>query len=325
MTDTQITLPAHRFFWARLDAGSLPHQRRRNGQALGYLLEAHLPVPIDDVQTAFAPLTEHADQYVACAMRREALAAVLRDHDQSLTLVPESCPQWLNATALSTHQFNLLHGLFEPPALRNARRLKLVLVMVVILTTAFLVSIGLTRRTSALRREVEAIRDARIQVMAAAVPAVSVGGAGDLGGGARQPLELRMLAELRSLRQTRGPLPLSGGDGSTGDDGDVVESFAQLVAAWPRELHVRTESILITPTSMTLRGFASTSDDVQSLANALATLGDDPAENAEKRAGPWSIQQPQISVTKPDEVSATLQWRRGAINNRTVAKDGGRG
>lgn len=317
MTDTQITLPAERFFWARLDAGSLPRQRRRDRQALGYLLEAHLPVPVDEVQTAFAPITGSADHFIACGMRKDALAETLRDRADALTLVPETWPKWLDAAALSMQRLNLLHGAFEPRTLRKARRHALVVWMSLMLACAALLCIGLTRRTAAIRKEIAAIQDARHQVMASVVPA---GG----GGVSSQPPELRMLAELRSLRQTRGELQVGGGSGPLGHRADVVESFAQLVAAWPRDLHVRTESVLITPTTMTLRGFVATSDDVQSLANALATLRKDEANALIDMEGVWLLQQPQISVTKPDEVSATLQWRHEPGDKLRGRDNGGR-
>jgi hypothetical protein len=72
------------------------------------------------------------------------------------------------------------------------------------------------------------------------------------------------------------------------------------VQAWPRDLQFRVESAVITPSTITLRGLAPSSSDVQALADALNDLES------------WRLEQPQIAATSTGDVQATLQWKQVA-------------
>ena len=61
---------------------------------------------------------------------------------------------------------------------------------------------------------------------------------------------------------------------------------------------VQTESVLITPTAITVRGSTETSAEIQQLADSLARLDG------------WQLQQPQINASG-QSVQATLQFKRG--------------
>lgn len=299
-----MMLEADRFFWAMLDGSSLPRSRRRDRRALGYLFESELPLPIEQVHAAY--LRVESDRVIACGLASQQLQSIVNEHPEALTLAPASVPGFLGSDFVDARQLNLLTERFEPASLRRGRwRLTVqaaslgVVVLIVLL-------LGLERRTTAERDGARDLRDARRELIERSIGSLPAAAA-------HQPPELRFLAELRTLRQTR---QAPAGDQRTSGD-QALLALAALAQRWPRELHVMTESISLTPTSITLRAMASSSAEVQILADALGALELNASPSDPSGAisgwgewGGWQAQQPQISVASPEKVDATLHWRR---------------
>ena len=290
MDEVHLALPAHRFYWALLDVRSLPRPQRRNARALGFLFEASLPLPIESVQTAFAPAPSQPHSVVACGMDRDDLTLLAGDHPASLTLCPQDLPEFLSDAGIDAKRLNLMTADFEPPAFRRAKRQMRAHGMIILLLATAMVTIGIHRRTLDVRHHIAVLQDQRDEVVLATVGR-------QIGSG--QPPELRMLAELRSLQQTRGrSAALATTDARP--SAEIIESFRYVASHWPRELEIRADSLLITPASMTLHGVAPASNDVQALADSMNDLEG------------WRLEQPQMSATTSGDVQVTLRWHPAA-------------
>jgi hypothetical protein len=283
-------LPTEDLYWALLDASALPVRRQSDAQALGFLFENALPAPIDTFHAVYHRAGAGGGQILACAMPREDLRALMDTNGETLSLCPEKLPAFISERVeCEPSLLNLLTREFEPRSVKRGKRRWLMTWSGIIATLLVLVIFGLERRTAAVRGQIAQTRGARAQLIAQST-GIAVSG--------NQPAELRFLAELRSLRQTR---QRSGGNAedATSEIQEVTPVLADLLGRWPKELHVLVESLSITPTTMTLRGQTPSSGDVQSLANAFDAI-----------AG-WRLQQPQISSAGAQAgVNATLQWKR---------------
>src|SRR5262249_3359006 len=118
--------------------------------------------------------------------------------------------------------------------------------------------VGIERRAAASRDEVERLRSLRESLVAAAL--------GPPPPGQVLPPELRLAAELRSLRQTRhhsDAIPASV---------DATDRLVDLLSHWPLDVPTRTESIVVSDTAVHVRGLVAENDAAQRLASATSTL-----------------------------------------------------
>jgi hypothetical protein len=263
---------------------------------LGFLFEATLPLPIESVHCVFASSPSQPHCVVACGIGRDDLASLTGEHPASLIVSPEALPEFVSDLGIDANQLNLMTAEFEPQVLRRGRRRLVGQAIIIVLLATALVAIGIQRQTLEVRRQMAALQSQRDGVVFATVGRQT---------GSGQPPELRMLAELRSLQQTRGRSAGAATIDAT-PAVDVLESFRHVTSHWPRELKIRAESLLITPTSMTLQGAAPASDDVQALADAMNDVEG------------WRLEQPQMSASSSGDVQTTLRW---TPKTRTPAKD----
>ena len=294
-----MELPADRFFWAVLDAEGLAAQR--GGQIsnrLGFLFENALPVPIEDVHAVYQPIPGDQQRHVlACGVLKDELREVVANaQTELLTMTPASLPEFAKDLSVEPQALSLLTDDFQPRSVRRLKRQLLFRTVGVIAVMAVLIIIGLERRTASLRGQVDDAQSRRANLIASTLrdnlghppPTANP-----------QPIDLRFVSELRTLRQTR-QVPTTGDDGNNGHSQDATTSLAALLHAWPRDLNVLAESLSITPSAMTLRGQAPQHADVQALADALGSL-----------AG-WRLEQPQVTASGSPQhgVNAVLQWKR---------------
>ncbi len=287
--------PADRFYWAILDASSLPGRptgrSRRQHERLGYLFESVLPgVTIEEVQAVYQRLPGDAKRVLACGITRNVLE---QEVDQcALTLSPQTAPAFVDER-IEPAALNLLTGRFCPGAVRRAHRRLMLSIALVLTLCAVLVIVGLERRTSAQRRAHNDVFTARTaileQVLGSAAPAPGMGAGipGIPGAGA----ELRMTAERRRLEQTRSH------DVAVSELHDSARVLARLLGLWPSDVPAQTQSLSISSTSITIRAQVPTMTDAQRLADALA------------RFPKWQLHQPQ-SESRRDHVQVTLRLGR---------------
>lgn len=280
-----ITLPPERFFWSVIEIAPLPARSRRDPRSLGYVFENALPLSLERVHAVYAPLD--GDRVLACGLLIDELQAQVQEHPGMLALTPAEATEFLDVEPEVLASLNLCTGAFEPKPLRSARRRFALIASALWFAIVGLLLAGLERRIASQDQYADSLAQARQQVIQQALGSPAPPGA--------QPPELRFIAELRTLRQTRRQQPLAD---NASEVTDAIDSLASLAQLWPRQLNILTESLTITPTTMTLRAAVPNSGDVQHLADALA-----PIEG-------WQSQQPQVNAASDNKVNATLQWKR---------------
>lgn len=295
-----LHMAAESFYWALLDANVVKGARIRNTRQLDYLFETVIPLPVEQLQTAYLKLQPARDgklNYVACGMERERIRRELDQHgDPPLVLRPAQVPEFIAAAVgeqvakAELDQLNMLLGELEPKLLRTFRKRWRVQLAVLCGLCAFVITVGMERHAQHASAQAAQWELTRTQLIQQVLPTGTVASS-------RQPPELQLLAELRRLRQTRrqprSELALV----------DVSHDLAILLARWPHpDMHIQTESISITPTAMTIRAVAPQSSNIQQLADSVSGLSE---------SSTWRLTQPQISTAR-DAVQGTIQLRRAA-------------
>ncbi len=269
-----LTWPAERFYWAVLDASSLPAGGRLE-RRLGYLFEASVPgMDAEHLHAVYRRLPGNG-RYVACGLpcdEADAAAAA------ALSLTPESLPPFV-AEPVEPAMLNLLTGRFAPPAVRTLRRRWIGLVAIVVLLCAALATLGLERRVLAAKRGLESLEAARGALLDDVLGADS--------GGGGQPATLRLTAERRRLERTRDA------DVDVGAVTNGALMLASLLAHWPADVHATAESVSVGDGSVTVRAAVPTMADAQRFADAFAPMSG------------WRLRQPR-SETRRDDVAVTL-------------------
>jgi hypothetical protein len=269
--------PAGSFYWALLDTLTMPRRfgirgiREIRYEQLGYLFERSLPLPIDDVHSVYAR-TDASNRYIACGVDKSRLGNGLPL--DAVTLAPETIPQWLTPAAdgVQPDRFNLLVGDFEPTPARGLRRR--IVVESVVLALAFVVTIvlGFERRTAAIHEEIQRLESQRSALLDEVLATSSTP--------AHLTPDVRLTSELRTLRQTRKvDLPVA-------VENSAAMTLGNLLAHWPKETHLKTQSIALTPESIIVRGTVPTAADSQTVVNSFQGLPN------------WSTQQPNVRTVK---------------------------
>jgi len=279
-----VTWPAHRFYWSRLDASVLPRRLlggRPDPQALGYLFESDLPLPIDRIHAVYVPVDDH--RFIACGIEHERLAtdASLRE---ALTLGPDEIPEdVVQGGAVDPRSINLLCGPHEPAPVRREVRRFIVESAAVAALLLLAVVLGAERRMNAWDRATAELQSERQAVYDDLYPrATSAPSA--------QPAPLRLVAERRRLERTRGSAVRS----TDLEEPPSGRTLASLLQRWPTDQPIMTESISVTPASVTLIGLLPTAPLAQDFVSAF----DLPDE--------WEARQPQISAVAD---GVRLTWR----------------
>jgi hypothetical protein len=271
------TLSSTSLYWALLDTSCLPRRmasRRPSDRQLGYLFEPLLPVPLESIYAAYIRLPN--GKALACGAEAQILRDVLASGATSLT--PETLPPFLADIPVDPSRINLLTGAFEPHTRRAGRRRRTFHGAAAILLTALLLLVGLERRTAVARAEAREAEDASTSLISRVLPEPSP-----------QPAEIRLVAELRRLRQTRGPASAAGDDAS--------ESLAALLSRWPRTFDGRVESLIVTPAALTVT--LSVADHARA-DQLIAAVSPIPG---------WGAEQPQVRAER-DLVRISLRFSR---------------
>lgn len=279
-----LTWPSQRFYWAILDTSYInnSHMRslRRKSQQLGYLFENYLPaIAIEDIQAVYRPLSKSASHFIACGLPKKLLTQEL--DPQAITLTPSELPSFIDQDC-DPAQLNLLTREYQPKTVRQLYRRSTLSVCSIVTICTILLIVGLERRTNAARNQKENLHDSQTQLLEQVI---------DSGSNIPRllPGALRITAELRRLQQTRS------GDSVGTEINESSLLLASLLALWPTNLHIQTESISITQMSITIRAKVPTMADVQQFADALALLPN------------WQLKQPQSKANR-DHIDVTLSF-----------------
>lgn len=272
-------LPCEEFYWAVLAPGELSESwlatlgfSDRAHTELGYLFEDLLPVPIEDVHAVYTPLGD--GRVVACGMDRAKLAEWAGG---LFSLGPDRAPDFVRQVAPELGPINLLTGPFTPAPIRAARGRVWGRAVAACVLGAVLVSVGSFRRAWWHNAQAQAHEQATSGIYQAVLPPAAGG----------QLPQARLLSELRTLQQTRGR-----------DDRpqapDLALVLADLLSVWPADQNVRTDSLIIAPTGVTLVATLESNEQAQRLAQALG------------RAPGLTAQTPQVTSSRQG-VKVTLR------------------
>jgi hypothetical protein len=240
-----------------LDTSLLPAGERVYDERLRFLFEPELPEPLDDVQVVFAKIDEK--RWLACGVPVAALASHL-PHG-ALTLSPSELPDFLcdaAGTEFAPDRLNLLVGEFEPKSIRSLRRRSLLVGTLAVVVLFLLVDLGIERRIGLARADLDRLHASREELVVKTLGAAP--------NGQRLPSELRLAAELRSLRQTRRQSE------SVHPAPDATDTLVDLLRHWPSDVPTRTETVVVTDATVHAAGTVVRSDDAQDLSTKLHDL-----------------------------------------------------
>jgi len=274
---TRLELPADRFYWGVLDASALPRRARSTPEQLGYLFESVLPVAVDTIHAVYLPIG--TDRVLACGIDLDDL----HDHAAQgwLTLSPEAVPGFISETLgepIDPGRLNLLTGAFEPRWVRARRRGTTLIACAAILLCAGLILAGQSRRAARLLGHTRALESATAELYDAVLPPSS----------SPLPPSARLTAELRLLDRTRGTASPESGPV------EVAPALAVMLASWPNDLHLTTDSLRASSTAITL---------------SVRLPDEAAAERFERelRAPPgWSLSQPNV-VRERDGIAVRVR------------------
>ena len=278
----RISWPAEHFYFALLDTSRLPTSERITDDRLKYLLEPELPEPLDDVHAVFRRVG--GTRWIACAVPRRTLEAEVLPAVVSLT--PQNLPEGIKAAVeppIAAADLELLVGEYEPHSVRAWRRRCLSAAAIGVLLALAVSLVGIEQRIRHATDRAATLRTQRAVQVEAALGPTSTASA--------LPPELRLLAELRALRQTRrqgDTVPV------TRDATDVLEA---LLERWPETLPTRTDAVVVSDTAVHVRGTVAESDAAQALASATTTIAD------------FKAAFPAVQ-SAPDGWRFGLEWRR---------------
>lgn len=284
--------PTEHFYWGLLDASAIPKSNgpTRLHQQLGYLFENVVPgASIEEVHAIYERLPNGSRRYLACGVPKDVLRQQVPA--TALTLSPQALPDFVSKAIGNEREvgpLNLLRGSFAPRPVRILRRRCWLQVAASLVVCALILIAGLERRVATINQACETVSKQRDDLCQEVLGSTSKSGS--------QPLGLRLLAELRQLEQTRS----SAAAPDTSMENCSL-ALADLMAHWPSQLHAQTESISITPASITLRTQVPDMADAQALANAFIPL----------RGRGWQVAQPQSEARK-DQVDVSLRLERAS-------------
>lgn len=277
-----ISLPAHAFYWAILDASDLPADARRlNDPSLRATLDERfqdeLPLPVEELAVAYK--RNNQSSILACGLPVPRVRQVVDERPDLLLLTPDGVPHALNIAA-DSHSLNLLRGRFEPPALARAKQRRTNALLALSAAAIALASLGVLRRTDHMRSEASALE---AQMTAAAAHT----------SGSHTDLE-RLLPALEAERERLILTRTARAQQSIPTD--VSSAVASILAAWPTGLEVRTQALAATAQGMTIAADLNDAAGGQELAKALGSVPG------------WNLQVPRIRSTgKSVRFDATLQ------------------
>jgi hypothetical protein len=282
--------PCDRFYCALLDTSVLPKGTRVSEAQLGYLFEAELPEPLEAVHAIYRRLA--GGRYLALAVPRERLAHHAPELRDAVSLTPETLPHICmegTPTLPAASGMNFLVGALESRPVKTLRRRVVVAgVLAAVLAFALLLA-GIERRIAAANERGAAAEVAVATRVDHVLPPRS----------AANPLPpmLRLAAELRTLERTRGVDVSQSGNG-----GDAVDSLVALLRAWPSDVPVRTETLVVSESSIHAQAQVASNEKADQLSRSLAQL-----------AG-WSMDFPRVDAVG-GTVRVALGWKRPAAKS----------
>jgi hypothetical protein len=291
MTSPHPRWDPDRFFWAVLTVDLPPHadlQAPGVRASLDAGLEPHVPIPIEQLATAYMKLGD--GKVLACAVSE---AAARREAPDAITLAPARLPPWLEegAAAGDPGSMNVLTGANTPSPVRAAERKQQLVVAAAIMLAAGLVCVGLERRLLVTARALDEARESvRFLEQSSVVGALPPG---------PQPVRQRVFTELNRLRATRAQAARSGVS-------DAAALLEPVLRRWPADARARATDVSVAGTSLTLSAIANSPAEAERLVAAYAQTPGWQAPRSEITAVPGSTAQ-RVRLTMTAAVNAEVR------------------
>lgn len=262
-----LQLPWHCFYWSVIDVSTVPKRSRRTGTLpnpvlLDDLFQAELPVPIEDLAAAYAPM--EANNVIACALPLPRLTQALADHPALLSLTPAELPPLLQSllqphdSTFAPEALNILINGHEPSAVRLLRQSGRRRIFAFAAAALALASIGALRRAHDAESQTALLSSATRQA------------ASDVTG-----TDSTLDESLRSLERERDRLILTRtAQAARALPADVARSMQTVLSIWPNDLEVRTQTFSANEQSIKLAVEVNDHPAAETLTKALGSLAD---------------------------------------------------
>jgi hypothetical protein len=266
----RLELPPSEFYWAELTLDGFDPRligTRGTRAMLANDFAVHVPVPIDELATAFVLLTESdpktpgsPTRVLACGLPLSRLAHP--DASAAFEVAPSDIPSW--ARERTSHSFalcdlNVLTGIHAPRSIRTARARLSLARSAAIAIIATVAAFGLGRRASEARHHATEAGSALLDLSARAQDILP--GQGDPTMRARR--ELARLHATRAQHARQGVL-------------DASAALESVLAKWPVDTKAKTAELAINASGITLRADVPDNQHAAALAAALTTAFDAP-------------------------------------------------
>jgi len=293
MSNRHLRWDSDRFFWAILTL-ELPDRADIHSPSIRSSLDAafepHVPVPIDELATAYLVLGD--GRILACGIPE---ASVLQDATGAITLSPSRLPEWVGdeAKLAPATSMNVLTGAYTPERVRAAKRRQQFVVATALTLVAGLVCYGLERRIMATERALgiarATVEDLEQSAVVATLPAT------------RLPLRQRIFTELNRLRATRDQAAKSGVS-------DVSLLMEPVLRRWPAEAKARATDLSATGTSLTMSAIVNSPAEAEKLVATYAQMPGWQAPRSEITATPGgTAQRVRLTMTVAARPEAPAQ------------------
>ncbi|MEM7227823.1 MAG: hypothetical protein AAF432_03310 [Planctomycetota bacterium] len=252
-----LMLPASAFYWAEIDASSLPRRLRASREHLAYLAEPFLPASLDEIQLDFVRTGDST--WLAVGMPHDRIDAIASSFVQ---LRPSHGPDFETSMPMSEPdlaRINLLRDRHEPASIQLARRRAVGLAAVIMIGCTVLACLGMQRRANGLNAAI-----AELRLTVSDIYRETLGPANS-----RQSRPIQMLAELRALQRA------ANAEARDANASDVTPILTSLLAKWPGDLHALTNHVIVTNQGASIEAIVPEHDDAAAFRAALASSEDE--------------------------------------------------
>jgi hypothetical protein len=267
----RLELPLSEFYWAELTLEGFD-PRLSGTRGTRAMLEndfsVHVPVPIDELATAFVLLTESdpktpgtPTRILACGLPLSRLAHP--DASAAIEVTSSDIPAWARertSNSVTLRDLNVLTGIHAPRSLRTARAGLSLARSATIALIATIAALGIGRWASETRQHAADARSALLDLGTRAQDIIP--GQGDPTMRARR--ELARLQATRAQHARQGVL-------------DASAALESVLAKWPADSKAKTAELAISASGITLRADVPDNEHAAALAAALTTAFDAPA------------------------------------------------
>jgi type II secretory pathway component PulL len=267
----------HECFFGLLD--DVPGRGSERLRELGYQFEGLVPLPIDELQVAYAKLEN--GKVVACGC---PVSMAQQHRSKAEVLIPDILPDWMEIDLSDAQQLqlNMLTGKCRPVSVIKRNRSTSKLVTAVSIACVVLMILGLQRRIDQASKQHDVITGQIDEMYSEVLPVSS--------GSSAQPQAIQFQTLLNETRSTRT-------EGTGMSEHDLVHDLAQFLGDWPGIEGTQVQSVVLGPDLLSLKLSAPDNDSATQLIQVISDFQD------------WNIQN-RSTTPRSDSVDLDLTISR---------------